>query len=107
MTKKLIVNKETMQALDLVKTRMTNGKILENQYIAIYENFPWSEHGEYSVFNNLSLEQMAQALFVGYELEKSKEDKIRDIYQEASSNSRADIKNVLALLNIQIIGVNV
>lgn len=74
-------------------------------------------HGDHIRVNNLksmdtmSLEALVIALYIGYEVEETPEDKVREYYNSFSDNQSGEfgksfVKRTLDLLNIKIVGVN-
>ncbi|MBU8597307.1 hypothetical protein KM908_14270 [Alkalihalobacillus clausii] len=59
--------------------------------------------------DSLSLDELARALYVGYEVEKTQEERYEDVmgvYMDASDWDRSVIELTLDLLGIKIEGVN-
>jgi hypothetical protein len=65
----------------------------------------WSNERE--VLNDLDLDTVCRALYEGYEIEPSPEEKIKTYYDATPKGyTTAVIEDVLNLLNIQIQGIN-
>ncbi|MEH7503258.1 hypothetical protein V7152_14815 [Neobacillus drentensis] len=64
--------------------------------------------GNRAPLNDLDLDTVCTALYVGYDIEPSPEDKVRAFYESYPSGgcSRDTIEQVLGILNIQIPGIN-
>ena len=57
--------------------------------------------------NDIDLDTVCRALYVGYEVEQSPEEKVKNYYNDFTAGyEKAIIVNTLNLLNIQIQGIN-
>lgn len=110
---KLKVNKNVKEALDSILSR--DRKEYPFEYILEVQATHKSWKGEsWKYLKELSVAEMAQALYVGYELERTKEDVIKDVYILHSTYSPLSIysqgykdavENVLYILGIEIEGI--
>ncbi|MBT2727875.1 hypothetical protein J7E63_13090 [Bacillus sp. ISL-75] len=102
--KKVLLTKEQAEALEnALEHCEEKAGVIENHVRDL-----WS--GKRELLNRLSLETITVALYIGYEIDKSPEEKIFNLYQFYSEwnnpSPKALIKNVLDILNIRIKGVN-
>lgn len=80
-----IVSKEIAHALELVKEDHKNNFALIVEYHV--EEFPeWSS--ELAPLNTLSLDTLIRALYIGYEVEKTPEEKVKELFDSYGPNSR-------------------
>lgn len=66
----------------------------------------WTENR--SCLNDLDLDTICTALYVGYEIEPCPEDKVLDFYEVNAKNHHIEyaVRHTLNLLNIQVKGIN-
>jgi len=64
----------------------------------------WHGNG-WEILNELTLDEMATALYVGYELEPTPEEKALDYYNELSDNQQHMVRIFLELANINFEGL--
>jgi hypothetical protein len=64
--------------------------------------------GERAPLNDLDLDTVCSALYVGYEIEPGPEEKILSFYEANAKNCHIEfaVRQTLKLLNIQIPGIN-
>ncbi len=116
MTEKLKVSREVADAIEYIKTLNSINEILINHAIA---DDAWIRKAE--AVNDLSIGELATALIVGYEVEKTPHEKIAVIYKRHYPKSRdgsdstqkyfskgyvKGIKFTLEKLGITVKGVN-
>lgn len=107
---KMKVSEELGKALDfLIKSyERENDKILKYHSNLSY---PWKGK-TIEPLNKLSLEDMAKCLIIGYEVEKTPEEKLADLYIKLDKKDRFDyaygrgIDAALNILDIKVKGIN-
>jgi hypothetical protein len=64
--------------------------------------------GKQAPLNDLDLDTLCTALYVGYELEESPEEKVLKFYEANAKSNQIEfaVRKTLELLNIQIPGIN-
>ena len=110
---KIILSKRVAVALEKALSNNLNNKevILKiHSDVCNYDYKDWSG-GNFQYLNELSLEQMAIALYVGYQVEETPEEKLLNLYGyyiENSDNGIEEdvIETVLEILGIKIEGIN-
>jgi hypothetical protein len=109
---KVILTKEQAEALESAKSiQIEEGYDLSN--IVAWKVNDLFSHDE-EALNQLELDTLIKALYVGYEVEKSPEEKVRDYYHSIIETNTTPIMNIkiatiektLDLLGIKIKGVN-
>lgn len=105
---KLKVNKELFEALnELLELRGDNVDSILNDHAEckyIKQVVKW-RGGNWTSLNELSISEMATALYVGYELESSPEEKALNYYNELSDNQQHMVRIFLELVNIKFEGI--
>lgn len=110
----ITISKEVAHALEIVKKEQNNNF----QTIVEYhmDKFPeWSS--ELTPLNALSLDSMIRALYIGYEVEKTPEEKVKELYNNYGPNSRDEqyyadervqmgIRQTLNVLGMKVEGIN-
>jgi hypothetical protein len=101
---KVLINKEEAEALE--SALEINGGDKANVVAWHAANGLWD--GNRAPLNDLDLDDVCRALYVGYEVETDPEEKIVDLYESypPEGSYRALINEVLSTLNIQIKGIN-
>jgi hypothetical protein len=110
----ITVSKNVAEALDKVKEDHVNNfeRIVEYHM----DKFPeWSY--ELTPLNSLSLDSMIRALYIGYEIEKTPEEKVKELYGSyhvgAMSGERYDegaqdaIERMLEIIGMKVEGINI
>ena len=111
---KIILSKRVAVALEKALSNNFNNKgiVLKTHADILFNEDLSSWKGEnYKHLNELSLEDMAIALYVGYQVEESPEEKLLNLYGyyiENSDNGIEEdvIETVLEILGIKIEGIN-
>lgn len=104
---KVIVTKEVAKGIEHLRSvGKTNGEIVK--VIAEYGNF-WCS-SKCSELNETPLDTVIKALYIGYEVEKTPEEKVAVYYEELrreyEHDAMAAVHSTLNLLGIKIEGVN-
>lgn len=110
---KVVVTKEVAEAIE----RYLDGddtyreKLLEDHAGNYSSGANWSDFYDGKVYNaldSLSLMEMAEILVNGYEVEKTPEDKVRELFESSpfAIERKSGIVRTLNLLGIKIEGVN-
>lgn len=66
----------------------------------------WSGNG-WEILNELTLDEMATALYVGYELELSPEEKALDYYNHLSNIQQLAVRTFLCIAEIEFEGLDI
>ena len=100
---KVKVTKEVAQAIEVLRKNRTDEEILR---VLADHNNGWA--GEKSkVLNTTPFDLVAKALYIGYEIDKSPEERVADYYDEyCGREARAAVRTVFSILGIKIEGVN-
>lgn len=101
-SEKVKLPSEVAKAIEKVNLRWTRSEIVE--YHATGKG-KW----DISYLNTLDLDTLITALYIGYEVEETPEEKIWDFYHTKAAcemHPHHAIQNVLNILNIKIEGVN-
>lgn len=108
MAKKVKISREASEAIELMRAQgATLTEIVERHYDGELIPVNGYEH-----VSGLSLDTLIRALYIGYEVEETPEDKVMELYKnpdlhELNPNSyRIGIRDALNALNIKIDGVN-
>lgn len=104
MSEKQKVSREVEQALNHVKERFSNDIIIDS-----HVRMPngWNTESNAYALNGLDLDTLIRALYIGYEVELTPEERILEYYQATQWVQEKDaITFVLETLNIKIKGVN-
>jgi len=102
---KLKVSSEMKEALDLVREE-NNYNIDEILECHVDKNSSWSGY-ILSHLNNLSISQMAHALYAGYEKEKTPEEKALNYYNFLPVDCKETICTFLSILDYKVKGINI
>lgn len=108
MTKKLKVDKDVYEALETVK------KIYENdaKFLIELHSIEVKWEGRFASLNKLGAYEFAKAMLIGYEVEKTPEEKLADLYIKLDKKDRFDyaygrgIDAALNILDIKVKGIN-
>jgi len=104
--KKLIVNKKVFEALQSATNSFSmEGLLGLHANIKCNPNKEW-EGKKWSYLNSLSIPEMATALYVGYELELSPEEKALDYYKYLQSGHQHIIRMFLQIAEIDFEGLD-
>jgi hypothetical protein len=101
MSKKALLSKEEARALE-VALEMSGG---DRASVSQYHGADGLWDGNRKPLNDLDIETINLALYVGYEIEPGPEDKVLEYYQN-NMDAAPVIEDVLNLLNIYIPGIN-
>jgi hypothetical protein len=103
---KVMLSKEEAQALEAALE--INGGVNANVVSWHAVNGLWE--GDRSALNDLDLDTVARALYIGYEIEPSPGDKVKEYFDQLNNKSlssgRVVVIDVINLLNLQIKGIN-
>jgi hypothetical protein len=101
---KVMISKEEAEALEAALEMSSGDRASVSQYHGA--NGLWD--GNRKPLNDVDLETLNIALYVGYEIEPGPEESVLNIYKFYKDNglAREVIGDVLTALNIQIKGVN-
>jgi hypothetical protein len=101
--KKVIISNEEANALEIALEMCGGDKASVSQYHGV-EGL-WE--GKRKALNDLDLETVNIALYVGYEVEPGPEEKVLEYYNELEHGfARGAVTVTLNILNIQIKGIN-
>ncbi|MED4206565.1 hypothetical protein [Neobacillus mesonae] len=100
---KVLLSKKEATALKNALERSRGDK---SSVIQWHSHNLWDE--KTAPLNDVDLDTVCKALYVGYEVEPGPEEKVLEIYNDLEVNGRAReiVKEVLKIFNIQIKGIN-
>lgn len=118
--KKPVLTKEQAQSMDAIIARIENPKedlVFESRESVIQYKFgPYTFSVERSAANTMSNDDFIAALYLGYEIEKTPHEKLREYYGNLDRRPLAvtsydwyearGIERALAILGIKVEGVN-
>lgn len=98
----IILTKEQAEALETIKQDDTWP--LESM-INYHVSSVWHSN-PYNHLNDMDLATLLEAYFCGYEVEKSPEDKVYEMYNNGDVGIKTTVRMMLGHLNIKIKGIN-
>ncbi|MBO0961485.1 hypothetical protein J1P26_17400 [Neobacillus sp. MM2021_6] len=102
MLKKVMLSKEEAAALESA-LEVNGGE--KGSLVHWHARDLWD--GDRAPLNNLDLNTVCSALYVGYELEESPEEKVKEYYDNLLvPDNKMIVRATLTLLNINIKGIN-
>lgn len=112
MSEKVNLTKEQSEAIETLKQKFSEVDIIKIR-LGVVGMHPNME--EVKNLQNMLTDKLIRALYIGYEVEKTPEEKVREYYEELS-NKKFDsntyfhkmeaVQKTLDLLGIKIFGVN-
>lgn len=105
---KVTLTKGQTVALDMARENLFASEVVATHArLLTDDNDSWS--GRYEPLNRLKLDEVIRALYIGYEVEQTPEEKVFEYYKYKLSHSptgRDTTQHVLDLLGIKIKGIN-
>ncbi|WP_251468037.1 hypothetical protein [Neobacillus mesonae] len=100
---KVILSKEEAKALEVALERSSGDK---SSIVQWHSHNLWDD--KTAPLNDLDLDTVCQALYVGYEVEPGPEEKVINFYEANAANPAIEfaVRQTLKLLNYQIKGIN-
>lgn len=108
MKKKLIVDRDVYEALETLKKIYGN----DDKCLIKLHSTEAKWEGIFNSLNKLGTYEFAKAVLIGYELDKTPEEKLADLYNELDKKDRFDyaygcgIDAALNILDIKVKGIN-
>ena len=112
---KIILTKRQAVALEKALENNFTKEIVLKTHVSVHLKDDGKWKGDnYQYLNQLSIEQMAIALYVGYELEKTKEEIILETYEYCNGFNDEKLRNfykrgiydLLNILDMKVKGIN-
>jgi hypothetical protein len=105
MTEKVILSKKQADALESARRVFKHDAMIIKYHLS--PHLPWL--GKQEELNRVNPDTLISALYVGYEVELTPEERLRECYEKSigtREHRTSTIKHVLKILGIEIEGIN-